>query len=114
NPGGRLGVGIDAHFLTRTCSYWRLRHCYTTNPPFVTGSGEGGRICQRNASAVAWSAGRNASMLSSVAVRSSAVPNVVTVLKNVSSRPALVLSRNGTPTPPRSLVSSKPPGYDSI
>ena len=53
-------------------------------------------------------------MLSSAAVRSSAVPNVVTVLRNVSSCPSEVYSSSGTATPPRSRVSSKPPGYDSI
>ena len=53
-------------------------------------------------------------MLSSAAVRSNAVPNVVTVLRNVSSCPSEVYSSSGTATPPRSRVSSKPPGYDSI
>src|SRR6478609_7279393 len=68
----------------------------------------------RSAAVVASSAGRNASMLSSAAVRSSAVPNVVTVLRNVSSCPPDVQSSSGTATPPRSRASSKPPGYDSI
>lgn len=56
----------------------------------------------RSAVAVASSAGRNASMLSSAAVRSSAVPNVVTVLTKVSSRPSGTSNRSGTTTPPRS------------
>ena len=47
---------------------------------------------------------------SSAAVRSRAVPNVVTVLRNVSSCRREVYSSNGTATPPRSRVSSKPPG----
>ena len=53
-------------------------------------------------------------MLSSAAVRSNAVPNVVTVLRNVSSCPSEAYSSSGTATPPSSRVSSKPPGYDSI
>src|SRR6201991_69554 len=47
----------------------------------------------RNAAAVVSSAGRNASMLSSAAVRSNAVPNVVTVLRNVSSFPSDEIGR---------------------
>ena len=64
---------------------------------------------QRSAAAVASSAGRNASILSSAAVRSNAVPKVVTTLRNVNRPPSKVSSSRGTATPPSS-VGAEPPG----
>ena len=63
----------------------------------------------RSAAAVSASAGRNASMLSSAAVMSSAVPNVVTVLRKASSRPPSRI-RSGTATAWSGPAGSVPPG----
>lgn len=86
------------------------RRRYPRSVPRVRHPGWALRGIQRSAAAVLSSAGRNASMLSSAAVRSSAVPKVVTVLRKVSLRPSTPVSSSGTATSPESMVSSWPPG----